>query len=223
MNGRNATQNQKTKKVQTPSAKETIQSHSSDEDGAVIPEATASPGICTIVDCTEKRTMNKKGSALIRVCVKHAEEHRLRCQASYRRKLSRNQAIGQQKSTIGDLKSTLTDERITIRRLRKRLENIQREHDTFVATVTSTSTAGTPQGDHMILSVLQKLHSSVNELTIKTENEESFKQKLKDMENNYDKLLNEKEALQEKVANIKGQLLSQKQIMDICMPRKPRV
>ena len=175
---------------------------------------------CVVHGCVELRTMNRANTAFIKMCHKHAEEHRTRCQASYRRRLSRNQAIGQQKMTIEDLKSALTDERIAVRRLRKRLENVQKEHDTFVATVTSTSASGTPQGDNVIMSVLQKLHSSMNELIVKTENEESYKRRLKDMESTYDKLLVEKEALQEKVAHIKGQLLTQKQMMDLCMPRK---
>jgi DUF1680 family protein len=183
-------------------------------DGDVMTEI-GQEGVCIHPDCEQPRAMNSKKTAFIRHCNLHAEMHRQRCRQSYKRRLARTAAIGQQKSTIGEMQAQLTEERITSRRLRKRLETVQKEHDTFVSTITSTVTLGTEKGDKTIMTILQMLHNSICELVIKTENEDSYKQKLRDLENKIDHIIEEKQVAQEKVGYLKGQMLSQKQMMEI--------
>jgi hypothetical protein len=180
------------------------------EDG--VDSVPGQPGVCCVDKCVELRTKNTKGKFYIRHCIKHAEEHRERCRKSYRRKVSRNNAIGQQKTTIEDMKTSLVDERIANRRLRKRLETIQKDHDAFVATVTATASPGTPKGDGVILAILQKLHETVSELVATTERDEGLKLQMKSMRESYDKLLEKHTDAVQKLGQLQGKLLSQKQL-----------
>lgn len=174
---------------------------------------------CVVPDCDEKcGTSTKTRKAMLR-CEKHAQEHRERCRKSYKRRISRNQAIGQQKMTIEEMKSSMTDERIANRRLRKRLDEIQKEHDTFVKTITSTTTPGTPKGDNVVFAILSKLHGSVNQLIMAHEAEEACKAQLKEMTNNYDKLLERSLEMNRKLGQMEGKLLSQKQLLDLLKTR----
>lgn len=173
------------------------------------------PGICILPDCSEPRARNVKNTGYIRQCSKHAEEHRERCRQSYKRRVARNEQLGKHNNTVGELQSQLTEERITNRKLRARLESIQKEHDTFVAAITAAASPGTPKGDATVLSVLQLLHGSISELIVKTENEDSYKQRYQNLENKFDVLLEEKKQACEKIAYLKGQMLSHKQILDM--------
>ena len=175
--------------------------------------------ICVVEGCKNERAENKRRSGLMKKCEQHAAEHREKCRQSYKRRISREQAIHQQKVSIADMNEALTNERLTNRRLRNRLESIQKEHDKFVATVTSNSKPGTIQGDLTIMSLLSAMNGTISQLVDGLTAEESNRAQFARLQDSYDALLTEhKEALQ-KLGQLQGKLLTQKQIVDLITRR----
>jgi hypothetical protein len=173
-------------------------------------------GNCIHPECREPRTLNFKKTHYIRHCALHAEIHRQRCRKSYSRRVARNTSVSQTQSTVSELNSLLTEERLTSRKLRKRLETIQQDHDAFVSKLTDQSVVvGTDAGNITIVGIIQQLNNSISQLVLRTENEDSFKHRLRELEAKYDILLEEKAAIKEKVTHLKGQMLSHKQIMEM--------
>lgn len=184
-----------------------------DDDVATV---VGQEGTCIHPDCREPRTLNMKKTSYIRHCALHADIHRQRCRKSYSRRVARNTAISQTQSTVSELNTLLTEERLTSRKLRKRLESIQADHDAFVSKLTDqTVVVGTEAGNQTIVCILQQLNHSISQLVLRTENEDGLKNRLREMEAKYDILLEEKTALKEKVAHLKGQMLSHKQVMEM--------
>lgn len=170
--------------------------------------------------CNEPRGVNSRTGKLIAKCDAHAEEHRSRCKESYKRQVKRKRAIGQQKVTIDELKQALVDERIATKRARRRLNDIQKQHDEFISTVTATASPNTPKGEMIVFTLLNKMHQTINELINSLETQESYRSQLKDMTTNYDKLVEKHMETTRRLSQLEGKLLTQKQLVALLSKRK---
>ena len=151
--------------------------------------------LCVVKNCQEPRCVSKYGGKMITFYATHANDHREKCRTSYQKKLKRESAINNCKISMDELKQSVTDKTIYIRKLQKKLQYLQKDHDQFVASVTGNLEAGSELESRTVISVLRTLHAGVSELTMNFEAEESHKMRYIKLQTAFDELREKYEQL----------------------------